>query len=418
MYRVLVVDDEPIVCQGISSFLQRANLGIGAAETALNGFEALDELRTESYDLVLTDIQMGEMNGIELMEAIYTQHKGMPVIVISAHEDFHYAQQALRLGADDYLIKPVNLELLTQVVGQVLSRSRENRLRQQEQNVERKYSIGELLSARTIMLKEWLDEERWPERELAPLFRDLQIDMPGPLYGVVSILLDVSRGGFHQEEDLSIKDRKLLMYAALNVAQESLGDWSAVSFYGFGSRIVNLLSFPGDTGQEGASAASALSLLGRKVQRNIQNTLNISSKVGASGVSGALSRIPELYRESLRTMEDHGAGDELLEREHASVQKAAAFIRASYANKGLKLQDIAQATHLSPAYLSFLFKKVMDQNLWDYLTRIRMEEAKHLLLHSDKKRYEIADLIGYESPEHFTRVFKKYYGVSPADYRK
>jgi two-component system, response regulator YesN len=417
MYRILVVDDEPIVCQGISSYLYRSNLNISHVETALNGFEALDDLRMEAYDLVLTDIQMGGMNGIELMEAIYTEQKGIPVVVISAHEDFHYAQQAMRLGADDYLIKPVELELLVQVVGRVLRQSQEKRKHQLERSVERKYSVTQLLSTRTIMLNEWLDEGKWPEQELAVLLHDLQIDMPGPHYGVITVHLDVSRGGFHQEEDLSIKDQKLLMYASLNVAQESLEEWAVVSFYSFGSQIVNLVSFPADA-VNGVPETTLLSLLARKVQMNIRQALNIASKVGVSGVTDTLSQVPALYKESLRTMDDPGGSDEVLEREHASVQKAAEYIRHHYANKGLKLQDIAQATHLSPAYLSFLFKKVMDQNLWDYLTRLRMEEAKRLLLHSDKKRYEIADLIGYESPEHFSRVFKKYYGVSPADFRK
>ena len=91
MYRILVVDDEPRVSAGIKFSLMEAGLPISHVETASNGFEALDCLRMDTYDLVLTDIQMGMMNGVELMEAILLEQPHLPVVVISAHEKFDFA---------------------------------------------------------------------------------------------------------------------------------------------------------------------------------------------------------------------------------------------------------------------------------------------------------------------------------------
>jgi YesN/AraC family two-component response regulator len=54
-------------------------------------------------------------------------------------------------------------------------------------------------------------------------------------------------------------------------------------------------------------------------------------------------------------------------------------------------------------------------NLWDYVTKLRMEEGKRLILTTDKRRYEISDEIGYESPEHFSKIFKKHFGVNPSE---
>lgn len=125
MYKILVVDDEPRVSMGIKNFLLGSDLQITFVETALNGFEAIDYLRMDSFDLVLTDIQMSRMSGIELMETIYMEQPHLPVIVISAHEKFDFAKKSMRLGARDYLVKPVEQEDLLRVVRKVLNEKEE-----------------------------------------------------------------------------------------------------------------------------------------------------------------------------------------------------------------------------------------------------------------------------------------------------
>jgi two-component system response regulator YesN len=93
------------------------------------------------------------------------------------------------------------------------------------------------------------------------------------------------------------------------------------------------------------------------------------------------------------------------------------YINNNFRQKGLKLQEIADIICLSSNYLSYLFKKIVGINLWDYVTKLRMEEAKRLILTTDMRRYEIADEIGYESPEHFGKIFKKYFGVNPSEFK-
>lgn len=74
--------------------------------------------------------------------------------------------------------------------------------------------------------------------------------------------------------------------------------------------------------------------------------------------------------------------------------------------------------HFSAAHLGYIFKRDMKTNLWDYVTALRMEEAKRLMIATDKKRYEVAYAVGYESPEHFSRMFKRVLGLTPAEFRK
>ncbi|WP_326998681.1 response regulator [Cohnella kolymensis] len=96
MYSILIVDDEPFICKGLSSLLAGSGLDIGQVYTAHSGYEALDYLRMEDIDLLVTDIQMGAMNGIELMHQAKILKPWVETIIISAHETFQYAQMAIR----------------------------------------------------------------------------------------------------------------------------------------------------------------------------------------------------------------------------------------------------------------------------------------------------------------------------------
>jgi two-component system response regulator YesN len=79
---------------------------------------------------------------------------------------------------------------------------------------------------------------------------------------------------------------------------------------------------------------------------------------------------------------------------------------------------VAQRNHVSPNYLSYLFKKKTGFNLWEYVIKLRMEESRRLLTTTDLRRYEISEQVGYESPEHFSKIFKKYFGMSPSELKK
>ena len=91
-----------------------------------------------------------------------------------------------------------------------------------------------------------------------------------------------------------------------------------------------------------------------------------------------------------------------------------------YVNQNLKsatLEGAAVAVSLSAGYLSRLFRETTGVNFIDFCSQQRMERAAHLLLYSDMRTYEISDEIGYDNPKNFTRAFRKYYGMSPRDYR-
>lgn len=541
MYKILVVDDEPTVSAGIKNFLMRSELQISHVETALNGFEALDCLRMDSYDLVLTDIQMGMMNGIELMEAILLEQPHLPVIVISAHEKFDFAKKSLRLGAKDYLIKPVELDELTRVVGKALIEKKEmGRLSLQRPEPDSSID-GHLLQRRHEALIELVTEKDLQQKDYEDLLREIggSFKEEGHLYGIAAVHLNLSKGGF-SNQDITLMDRKLLKYASVNILEESLSDWCGVAFYGFGNQLVCVIQLSAsETPQAVLTMNSQLNLIGQTIIINLKQYLNVDVTVGVSTLSPDLSTLPKLMDEanaaiewrklhpdnkvlyyedlsalgSLRMMEWAGKVEELVllikteeesrsaqelqtmikllsgithseglfhscfgllvyrlygllfdngleasssfrqydpdvyfrdreisskvtglhgyvqgllalirtcisERDQSVVSRIVAYIDNHYGDHELKIQDIAEEVHFSAAYVSYLFKKETNKNVWDYVSEVRIREAKRLLTATDLKRYEISYQVGYQSPEHFSRMFKRFIGISPADYRK
>lgn len=541
MYTILVVDDEAIVCQGIKEFLEISDLSITQVLIASNGYEALDYLRMESIDLVLTDIQMDGMNGIELMESILSEKPDIPVVVISAHDEFEYAQKCIRLGARDYLIKPVQLSQLTKVVGAELSNRHKKYKRLLEESLKLKFSMTGMLSLRSYILNEVIAGSLDKPDDYLFIFEQIGLKFEGPYYLLLVTELSWGRPDAEGEVIQKLRDRNLLKYATVNIIEETLADWNAVAFYGQDNQIITIMQFSEeDYTERDQENVAKMNLIGKKIVTHIQTYLHLEAVVGISPLRLGLHKLPESYRDSAKAVKWHALYDNhrvfyaedfsmreasiqvnwqekteqlaqemrtgkslegvqegiqcfisdispvfdsndstagiplsiayrvytvllemketigekykeldpimyfrfpltgseikdrlytflveaaelfhasLADRDQAIVQQSIGYIRMNFRNKGLKIQDIADHVHLSPNYLSYLFKQIVGETIWEFVTRLRLEEARYQLLNTQKKRYEIADEVGYESPEHFSRVFKRYYGESPNSVR-
>lgn len=110
MYTLLLVDDERWVRVSLRKIIERTGLPVQVVHECTNGLEALDWLKDHQADLVMADIKMPVMDGLALVEELRRQRKVQDVIIVSGHDDFRYAQTALRSGVSDYMLKPVEEE--------------------------------------------------------------------------------------------------------------------------------------------------------------------------------------------------------------------------------------------------------------------------------------------------------------------
>jgi len=438
MYNILIVDDEPLICKGLGNLLQSSGLNIKEIFTATSGHEALDYLRMEDIDLLITDIQMGAMNGIELMHQAKILKPWVQAIVISAHETFQYAQLAIKLGAKDYIIKPIKSEQFLDSVRSVLLHMdkpipAEDQLLSQ---LREHFHMEMPAQQRTDRLNAVLSGDETPpsEAEMSAL------GLIGPYFAAIKAKLDPDRE--QSGRRYGSEDEKHMQYAALNIVSELLGrDWHHDAFYTPGMEITVVIQWDDEAfGDSSVDKMAQLEMIGRSLHYNITKYLNLPCVVGISQILKGAAFLPALGEQARKAIlwnrehKDHHVfyyGDfkwslfgkepteeEWTEQNNQIVEKAMAYIQQNYAQKGLTLHEVAQRNHVSPNYLSYLFKKNTGFNLWEYVIKLRMEESKRLLQQTDLRRYEIAERVGYESPEHFSKIFKKYYGITPSELKK
>ncbi|MCD9023200.1 response regulator [Cohnella silvisoli] len=443
MYNILIVDDEPLICRGLASLLETSGLNIQNIYTAINGYEALDYLKMENIDLLITDIQMGAMSGIELMQQAKIIKPWVQVIVISAHETFQYAQLAIRLGARDYLIKPINSEQLLNSVRHVLLHMDKPVFNQEDliSDLRDHFRMEQPHPQRTEILNRLLtDNIAGRSPDVTQLERQNQIRLQGPYFAVIKIRLDFSSNA--KATTFADKDKLLLQYAALNIVNEMLDrEWDYLSFYSPHQEISVIIQW--DEARYGDSSVdkiNQLEMIGRSLHFNIHKFLGFQCVVGISQILKGREFLHELNEQVNKAIvwnrehKDHHvfyfgdfkwgvfsedpSDEDLAAQNNLIVERANEYIHANYAQKGLTLNEVAQKNHVSPNYLSYLFKKNTGVNLWEYVIKLRMEESKRLILNTDLRRYEISERVGYESPEHFSKIFKKYFGISPSEMKK
>ncbi len=120
MLKVLLVDDEPHIVHGLKAIIDWEQEGFEVTRSCSNGREALDYLRDNPVDLVIADIKMPVMSGLELLEKIRTSGiSDAYFVIVSGYADFKFAQQAIRYKCSDYLLKPVDRDNLREVVRKV-----------------------------------------------------------------------------------------------------------------------------------------------------------------------------------------------------------------------------------------------------------------------------------------------------------
>ncbi len=125
MLKVVIVDDEPYIAMGLGKIIPWNDEGFEVVHTAMNGKDALNYINENPVDVVITDIQMPEMNGLELLEAVSREKPDIKFVVLSGYSDFSYVQTALRLHCMDYLLKPIQKEELLSILRKISQENQE-----------------------------------------------------------------------------------------------------------------------------------------------------------------------------------------------------------------------------------------------------------------------------------------------------
>ena len=154
MYKVVIVDDEPIIVEGLSRLLPWEKYGCEVVGTAYNGNEGLEMIRKEKPDVLFSDIAMPGMDGLTMIAALKSEFPEMQISILTGYRDFDFCQRALRLGVARFLLKPSNMEELEEAL-----RTMTERCGRQEETAQTENASGFIVRNALAYMEEHYQEK-------------------------------------------------------------------------------------------------------------------------------------------------------------------------------------------------------------------------------------------------------------------
>ena len=411
-YTIIVADDEEELRHALIEKVNWESVGFKVIGEAENGVEALELVEKLKPDLLLTDIKMPFISGIELARQVREVHPSTQIAFLSGYDDFSYAQQAIQYNIISYMLKPISAMELTEELKKIKERIDEQFRMFATEKHEPKHDLATIFFM-SLLLDEFQtenDEER--DRELLEKLIELGVaqDLNSALvYTVITTSI------FNNEDENETKEANII---AVNSVLEKY--FKTVSFY-INGRITSVL-FSTKRGHE-----KYLHIAVEEILEKAKRILGKNVILGVGRLESGLSNMHKTYVGSVKAigyatkkkmgiyfitdMEQYKNTTELI------CEKAMELIDNQYMDPNISLVSVSKEIAVSPNYLSALIKKSTGCTFIELLSQKRMKIATNLLLHSNCKIREITEQCGYSDQHYFSYCFKKITGMSPNSYR-
>jgi YesN/AraC family two-component response regulator len=217
MKTIMLIDDDPHMIRALTDHIDWSSLGLRVAGTASNGTDALELFRHVRPDLVMTDVYMPGMTGLEITQTLRRDHPHLPIIILSGYDEFENARAAMRWGVNHFLLKPAEVEEIEAVLREVLL---ELDVRERHEQLERTYrqEIGRVLPYLRKQILHELLTTRYRQEELAPERMDY-VGLRRP-ERVRAVSLQLNRPEFLTR--MKERDWQLLRYGAADIIRETI----------------------------------------------------------------------------------------------------------------------------------------------------------------------------------------------------
>lgn len=465
MYKILLVDDEEMVIKSLKATVNWEEYGFEIAGYALSAEEAIEKVEILKPDVVITDIKMPRMNGLELLQMLKAIHPQIYCVVISGHAEFAYIQKSIRLEAVGYCLKPFDAD----EIAVYLKRIKKNLDQQESTDDKANYILDYIQSTSTEALS-----------YMHQYYKEKGIDFDNTricaiyMIGISKIeslnCFLVMKAGYQKYicliSENTINDIVNKFVSDHNTAH--IGISKPISSFDKAAKAVREAKCcayqyfcqedcsPVITTMEYKRDMALLQALERelenkdlgKIQKYIQELSDKFMK-GEYNIDYAI-RLQNIYASWITKHDKENETDLIFEYEALCEEYPRVFdllfqIEADYYRlnhnstyqnsisnktfetifryiennylKQINITQIAEEFHINTCYFSQLFKKEMGCTFTDYLSKKRIEYAGKLLLDTDLKIYEIAEMAGFSDYFYFSRVFRKLKKCSPTEYR-
>lgn len=532
MLKVVLIDDEEIIIEGLKVLIDWNSHGLEIVGEAYDGEEGIELVKNVLPDIIISDIRMPILSGLDMIGLVRDFLPNAKIMLLSGYSDFDYARQAMEKGASCYLLKPVSREELVEKLlraGEEIKQAKE-KVQKDKKIAINLYSMQK--AAKEKYLKDIVEDETSSFDEMKRIWNLFEF---GPVVGnfctVIFEIDDFLVEGFNRPED-----KITLKFAVDNIVEELVLKINAGIFFSYDSERSVLFFYL----KEGKNGKRELLDVIKEIKETVSEFLKVTLSVGIGSTCDNISMLTKSYKEACYALEKkfvYGKNITLhiedvmdknsdiqfkptpFERElavhvescdkegtsnllnklfyylvresgnspsqiYAECVNVLAILRQSLYASTINYSDIfkeeyfsleffkrfktypelhswmkelilllidktmdqpishteqlvekikkfisdnflevtresvARKFFINPSYLSQIFKQSTGYSFTDYLTSVRVEKAKKYLVSSDMKVQEIAEKLGYNSSQYFAKVFEKYAGSTPLDYRK
>lgn len=382
MERVLIVDDEILVRVGLRTAIDWNKNGFILVGEAQNGKEALEHYSTEDIDILITDVAMPEMDGLELIRGFMKINRKLKAVILSHHENFAFAKEAIALGVSQYILK------------------------------------SDLQPEKLLnILREFKTEpsnEDWPDNAKDEKYNNMKtlldniindsIDCSAPLHFVNNYayltLFEIRNDDYNK--------------AILTSIVESTFNSAKYEYYFLEVKKSGKYVLIFDYRAQGED------LILMKIKEFEINLRQILNKQIEFIFENQYCDIQELRKVLLNIHSNSFITKETKEINYDKcsyvIKKATKYID-EHCIENISLQNVSDYCELNASYFSYLFRKETGITYSQYLTHARVSKAETLLLKTNMKVYEITSKVGFENQYYFGKIFKEVTGLTCSEYR-
>lgn len=532
--KVIVVDDEVVIREGIIHSIDWSKYGIEMAGEASNGKEAINLTEEIKPDIIITDIRMPVMDGLELAKSLVGTN--IKIIILTGYDEFEYAQKAIKYRVSEFILKPVGADELVRVVLKLQEEILKEKKKEEDRNSYEKIIKENIPVIKEKFLHQMLsglysvDEKDKILRKIGML----NMDLSGPFLQVLVIAID---DYFHLVGNKSIDEKKQLFDSIIEVSEKTISKYTKGYIYyneiGTFPALINKSRYSFD-----------ITSLCRKIQYSILEAVKLPVSIGIGNEIKDIFHIHQSYSDAfnavrnriylgknsiihindvlkeddicgiayinsfskeenelliniqllnydkvnsvlvnlfgnltakkinfnyiknislyfiiaaVKNMKEAGISvedrfdanfdpfmeieeydtveqikewmlnlfkklmsiieDEKNEKYKYIVKYAIDYMIEHY-NEPISLTSTAHKVHVTPNYLSKIFRDETGENFSEWLNKYRVNKAKEYLLNVGMKIYEIAKKVGFNNYKHFSYNFKKYTGITPLEFRE
>ena len=540
MIKVFLVEDEYAIREGIKKSVNWEANGYTLVGEAGDGEMAFPKIVKARPDILITDIRMPFMDGLELSRLVKKEIPNIKIVVLSGYDDFNYAKQAISIGVEEYILKPVSGENLLTELGKIADAINVER---QDELAKDKY-LRDMEEIRTLAKQKFIHDMidgKLSMQESLEQGRELGIDITAAYYSIVLFqAFPKNKAGVPAEEEFDVAEYSGVSEEIYSRIRETVSESPNVYLYEQVGDVLCFLEKSDSLNDMNQNTQKGIDIIkeimstksdwiyfisiGKPVERirDVNSSYRDASKrfaerymldesfifYGENGYSnvhdiggidikmvsqktifhflrnGTLVEIDDLVSEYFSSLGEEAMESRLfcqyvlmealisgmafldsmnVSREKAAsilgelsdpvrfvdsvdkakdyitrilkvlieyrnqvsdkkyteiIDKAREFIKAQYKNDEMSLQTVASYVNVSSNHFSAIFRKETGETFIDYLTKVRMDNAKDLLTCTSMKTSEIGFEVGYKDPHYFSYIFKKTIGMSPKEYRR